>query len=216
MAIVWRTGSTRDGLISPLEPRLAFWPRLFISLMLGLGIVYFTLITTTLSRYGSNMDKKWRDRVKGWTDRLIFQQPFPEHIGAYPHTTPWSTPMHNAAQRKESDDSYGNAFIPPSGYYYTHSPSPIPPAGGVEGQIEPDQDDANLGSQQPGLPAPVQTYKAVALRFNNADGNPLPPDIEARHVSAEVWTRFITVCNPLLRVFFPGFTHVTGNWGCLG
>ncbi|KAF9443203.1 hypothetical protein P691DRAFT_764496 [Macrolepiota fuliginosa MF-IS2] len=191
MAFVWRTGSTQDGTILPLEPHLAFWPRLVISLILALGLIYFVLIMATLRRYGSVMDKKWREKVKGWTDRLIYQQPFPEHMGAYPlsHHSHWNTSFQSVGQRKDSDDSYGKPFIPPGRDFYTRSPSPLLPSD--NGQTDSGRVNVEPAPKPPGLPAPVQTFKAIELRFQGAESDSLPPDIEARHVSPEVWGHFI-------------------------
>lgn len=194
MSFVWRTGSTLDGGILPLEPRLAVWPRLVISLMLALGLIYFALITATLRQYGSKMDKKWRERVKGWTDMLIFEQPLPEHIGIYRHQhAHWRASVHSTGKRKGSDDSYGKPFIPPS-RPYTRSPSPIP---AVDDERRPSlhraDSNAGSGSGQDGLIKPVQTYKALDLRFRYGEQRDLPVDMQARHLSPEIWDNFMDV-----------------------
>lgn len=191
MAFVWRTGSTRDGTLSlPLEPRLAFWPRLVISVTLSFGVIYFILITATLSRYGSKMDRKWRDRVKGWTDRLIYEQPLPEHMA---HFMQWNGSMPGVVPKRGSYDFYGKPFAP-RGTNYTRSPSPVPSPPQSDTGHDHSSEIGSVPSQYSNrLPAPIQACKAITLRFRDVESRPLPPDLEARNISGDVWTHFTHV-----------------------
>ncbi|KAF9459264.1 hypothetical protein BDZ94DRAFT_1117209, partial [Collybia nuda] len=62
MAYLWRTGSTNDPTLQ-LSPRMALGPRLAVSGLFALGILYLGLIIFTLRRYGDIMDEKWKKRV---------------------------------------------------------------------------------------------------------------------------------------------------------
>jgi hypothetical protein len=53
LSFVWRTGSTSDpSSRSPLTPQSALAPRIAITCVFALGMVYLGLIVTTLRRYG--------------------------------------------------------------------------------------------------------------------------------------------------------------------
>ena len=65
MTFVWRTGTT-DPPLPPLSPHAALGPRIVISSVLGLGLIYFLLVLNTFRRYGDDMDKAWIARVTGW------------------------------------------------------------------------------------------------------------------------------------------------------
>ncbi|KAL0948924.1 hypothetical protein HGRIS_009032 [Hohenbuehelia grisea] len=56
LSFVWRTGSTDDPLERPqISPRMALAPRIIITFMLFLGLVYFVFIIKTLKRYGAHI-----------------------------------------------------------------------------------------------------------------------------------------------------------------
>ncbi|KAF8994701.1 hypothetical protein BDQ17DRAFT_1251443 [Cyathus striatus] len=61
---VWRTGPGGDA--GPPSTSNPLWPRVVISAVLGLGLIYFVLIIATLRRYGDAMDRSWRMRVQRW------------------------------------------------------------------------------------------------------------------------------------------------------
>ncbi|KAF5353994.1 hypothetical protein D9756_006877 [Leucocoprinus leucothites] len=186
MSFLWRTGSTLDGSILPLTPELAFWPRLVISLMLALGVVYFVLITMTLRHYGSTMDRKWRERVKGWTDRLIYEQPFPEHIGAYANVINWGSSAQNSTSRKNSDDSSVGPFIS-STRFVSRSPSPIGSPHELTNRAGTPVKDAEAIKE---VLSPVQTFRAIELWYQNVEISPLPAELAGRNISEENWAGF--------------------------
>ncbi|KAF8068779.1 hypothetical protein FPV67DRAFT_1414919, partial [Lyophyllum atratum] len=53
MAFVWRTGAAGSQVSPNLTPRAELGIRIAISVVLGLGVLYFTLILNTLRRYGN-------------------------------------------------------------------------------------------------------------------------------------------------------------------
>jgi hypothetical protein len=147
----------------------------------------------TLSQYGLKMDRKWRDRVRGWTDRLIYEQPYPEHMAAsHPHVSQWQASVLNVPIRKRSDDSgIISPFIHTS-RLYARSPSPM---------LEPPE-QVNLNEKrlvhstdndQSDILPPLQTFRAIELRFQNSDTVELPPKLTQRHFLAEAWAQFLAV-----------------------
>ncbi|KAJ3562317.1 hypothetical protein NP233_g9650 [Leucocoprinus birnbaumii] len=187
MSFVWRTGSTLDGTISPLQPHVAFWPRLVVSLILGLGVLYFLLITTTLRQYGSKMDRKWRERVKGWTDRIIFERPFVEHMDPIAHISHWRAMSQTSASRRDSDDSYMDRVIPHR--FVTRSPSPMESS---HEQGRRPHAPAVAVNEKDKPPSPIETLKAMELWFQNVQIFSLPEDLMARSVTSESWAAFTT------------------------
>ncbi len=65
MAFVWRVGLAEDSTWT-FKTSQALFPRLTISTVLGLGVIYFALILNTLRRYGHVMDRAWKKLASGW------------------------------------------------------------------------------------------------------------------------------------------------------
>ncbi|KAF8964518.1 hypothetical protein BDZ97DRAFT_1815490 [Flammula alnicola] len=66
MSFVWRTGTIDDANRGPMTTSQALAPRITITIILCLGVVYFVLITNTLKRYGDMMDRAWKKKLMGW------------------------------------------------------------------------------------------------------------------------------------------------------
>lgn len=73
MSFVWRSGTTADANREPLSPHDARIPRIIISVVFALGIIYFVLITRTLRRYGEVMDRAWKSRIMEWVHEKVTQ-----------------------------------------------------------------------------------------------------------------------------------------------
>ena len=71
MAFIWRTGTGNTSLVSSPD---ALWPRIVLSVVLGMGVLYFILIMSTFRRYGNMMDKAWRARVTRWMQEAVHGQ----------------------------------------------------------------------------------------------------------------------------------------------
>ncbi|KAF8955229.1 hypothetical protein BDZ97DRAFT_1674456 [Flammula alnicola] len=65
MAFVWRTSPFPSSSSSTLSSAQILVPRIVITLVLSLGLVYFVLIAATLRRYGDMMDRAWQRRIWG-------------------------------------------------------------------------------------------------------------------------------------------------------
>jgi hypothetical protein len=60
LSFVWRSGSVDDPDPRPLlSAKAALGPRIAVSIMLGLGMMYFVLIVKTLRRYGGKRNREW-------------------------------------------------------------------------------------------------------------------------------------------------------------
>ena len=71
MSFVWRTGTSEDVNIHVLSPRDALGPRIAITVVFSLGLIYFLLIVSTFRRYGDMMDRAWQQRVLGWAQEKL-------------------------------------------------------------------------------------------------------------------------------------------------
>ena len=67
MSFIWRTGVT-----STTPPGLSdtglLVIRIFMTVVLGIGVLYGFLIMTTFKRYGLVMDKAWKQRIDEWIE----------------------------------------------------------------------------------------------------------------------------------------------------
>ncbi|KAF9044122.1 hypothetical protein BJ165DRAFT_181601 [Panaeolus papilionaceus] len=70
MSFVWRTGTLSDTNREPFSDEAALVPRIVVTVVLSLGLIYFFLIALTLRRYGALMDKAWQRRIQGWIFEL--------------------------------------------------------------------------------------------------------------------------------------------------
>ncbi|KAF9044282.1 hypothetical protein BJ165DRAFT_189732 [Panaeolus papilionaceus] len=66
MAFVWRTGTQGDSGGGVMSASDALAPRIVVSCILCLGLIYFILIASTLRRYGDLMDQAWQRRIQNW------------------------------------------------------------------------------------------------------------------------------------------------------
>lgn len=71
MSFVWRTGTSEDVNIHAISPRDALGPRIAITVVFSLGLIYFLLIVSTFRRYGDMMDRAWQQRVLGWAQEKL-------------------------------------------------------------------------------------------------------------------------------------------------
>ncbi|KAH6874861.1 hypothetical protein BKA70DRAFT_1479938 [Coprinopsis sp. MPI-PUGE-AT-0042] len=67
MPAVWLSWtSTHEIDRGPLSAEVLLAVRIAVTALLGLGMLYGTLILLTFSRYGDDMDKAWKERTKTW------------------------------------------------------------------------------------------------------------------------------------------------------
>ena len=80
MAFVWRTGTIEDASQTPIISHDALAPRIIVTCLFSLGLVYLIFIRITFQKYGSSMDRAWRSRVLAWMHRNLDDIPIePRH-----------------------------------------------------------------------------------------------------------------------------------------
>ena len=93
MAFVWRVRLAEDSTWT-FKTSQALFPRLTISTVLGLGVIYFALILDTLRRYGHVMDKAWKKLASGWIQSK--SSPYtPPHYPSFRHGLSSSSQRNN-------------------------------------------------------------------------------------------------------------------------
>ncbi|KAK7031663.1 hypothetical protein R3P38DRAFT_2522605 [Favolaschia claudopus] len=71
MSFVWLSGSTQDAVDFSVSFRAALGPRIALTVVFALGIIYFVLIVRTFHRYGDPLDREWMRTVNEWTTEAI-------------------------------------------------------------------------------------------------------------------------------------------------
>ena len=80
MAFVWRTGTIEDVSQTPIISHDALAPRIIVSCLFSLGLIYLIFIRITFKRYGPVMDRAWRTRVLVWVHQNFDNIPIdPRH-----------------------------------------------------------------------------------------------------------------------------------------
>ena len=119
ISFIWRAGAIEDKQDRGLSRHQARIPRIIASSVFGIGFLYLILIISTLRRYGSVMDRKWKARVKSWLDASgsnymgTWVQPIPS-------IAPYVVPQHTPGSRNTqihpvpSMASYATGISPPT------------------------------------------------------------------------------------------------------
>ncbi|KAJ7869201.1 hypothetical protein B0H14DRAFT_2346259 [Mycena olivaceomarginata] len=66
MSFIWLSGSSQDSVDLVLSPRAALGPRIALTVVFFLGVIYFGLIVGTFHRYGDPLDREWMRVVNEW------------------------------------------------------------------------------------------------------------------------------------------------------
>lgn len=87
MSFIWRTNARSTQPPPALSDTGLLIIRVIISSVLGLGLLYGTLVLRTFSRYGTTMDRAWKRRINGWMqEKMLLRSPFSYHAQLYePH-----------------------------------------------------------------------------------------------------------------------------------
>ncbi|KAJ6580888.1 hypothetical protein B0H19DRAFT_1251168 [Mycena capillaripes] len=71
MSFIWLSGSTQDPVDFAVSPRAALGPRIGLTVVFSLGLIYFVLIVRTFHRYGDPLDREWMRTVNQWTKEAL-------------------------------------------------------------------------------------------------------------------------------------------------
>jgi hypothetical protein len=76
MSMIWLSGSADDKIGFTASSRDALGPRIGLTVVFSVGLIYFALIVKTFHRYGDPLDREWMRRVKQWTMEGLTQAPY--------------------------------------------------------------------------------------------------------------------------------------------
>jgi hypothetical protein len=144
ISFIWRAGAIEDKQDRGLSRDQALLPRIIASSVFGIGFVYLILIISTLRRYGSMMDQKWKARVKSWLETTGSN-----YMGSWVHPVPSIAPF-LAPQYTSGSSSFGNTWaqpVPSMTPYPTAYPTAYPT--GVSPTIIMGQPSPNFSNPMP-------------------------------------------------------------------
>ncbi|TFK37839.1 hypothetical protein BDQ12DRAFT_140223 [Crucibulum laeve] len=209
MSFIWRTGTVGDDNRTPQTSRDALGPRIALSVVLAIGMVYFTLIAKTLRKYGDVMDQAWRARVIGWTrEKANSYNTWDTYSGR--HHNYASSPQPIVYQSRSPFNSYseinGSARSPqPDSRAFSHvAGNTLPPQAAVIMSHPTQETPSPISGQLPEQylwqypptisiePPRYQAYKALDLRFFASRAYPIVPNAIVHDISVENWTIFVT------------------------
>ena len=178
MSFVWRSGVT-----STTPPGLSdtglLVLRIFITVVLGMGVLYGFLIMTTFQRYGTVMDKAWKQRIDKWIKEEAepFPQP-PQDKPSYPFH--WSYPNRATMYQPptNNDPLYRPLFGDANGTYAprTYAPSPyMNPKGSPRSTSNDTLTKANLMNNLSNLQDQDNMNSATYIPNPRATPAPLDP-----------------------------------------
>lgn len=192
MSFIWRTGSSRDPTFN-LYPRMILGPRIGITFVFFVGLVYLFLIISTFSRYGDTMDRAWKNRVLGWAENSGSSYKAPSSIRprasmdqtehntppsvSFPLPRPFSHPelcIHKPLRPQGVEANYAQTVVPPPDITAPASFSRQPP-------------------EHPSHSPSFKTVKILDLRFQAHLSNHMPDNLLQRDIEVGDWETFISV-----------------------
>jgi hypothetical protein len=175
MSFVWRTSAQDTNPPGDLSKGALLAVRVVITVILGLGMLYGWLILNTFSRYGVEMDKKWKKRTDGWLEEKAraqyVPQPSPPHTPYfYPssHFYPSSQTRPQFSQYPRYPETVPNYRSSSPAFPHVGYPPPSPTYGNSPPFIPPDlPDQSRSGSPQS---TSSTSYTRVNTQSNKTSG----------------------------------------------
>ncbi|KAG6908201.1 hypothetical protein DXG01_005790 [Tephrocybe rancida] len=175
MSFVWRTGTSRDPVLA-LTPLAALGPRIAVTVVFTLGVVYLALIISEFRRYGDVMDRAWKNRIVEW--------------GATTGSTYDSPSIRRRASNMGSEAAFSAPSRPPSGLAHAR---PLPPSTepSKEMPVLVVPEPLSQSPQTPTAPDIFKTTKVMDLRFLGHVPYDRPPTLDERGIRPDDWMQFI-------------------------
>lgn len=86
---MWRSSAGPSSSTPPIYPTgIEHGFRIFLCIVLGMGVTYGVCLVKTLRRYGSAMDKAWKTRIENYVRHQDSPQPPQEAISGYSSSGP--------------------------------------------------------------------------------------------------------------------------------
>ncbi|KAJ7359090.1 hypothetical protein DFH08DRAFT_686293 [Mycena albidolilacea] len=205
MSFIWLSGSSQDPVDLVLSPRAALGPRIALTVVFFLGVIYFGLIVGTFHRYGDPLDREWMRVVNEWMKDTLDPHQNP-YNAQQPSSGPFNPPFHSAT-RDGVTSKYQQAYQTqlqqmagtPWGLAEKGSSAPLEPLT----KLSPtppltSRPSAFFKTPRPAASQPILPFTVMELGH---------PDVEARiaghkdptwsgAIAADDWSRFILVRFP--------------------
>ncbi|KAL0954997.1 hypothetical protein HGRIS_003923 [Hohenbuehelia grisea] len=213
LSFIWRTGSLADP-EDPirLSPREQLGPRIALSIVFGLGLVYFLLTLNTLRHYGSSMDTIWRDKVNEWR-AYMFSTEVPKNRFNHPPQASSTTPSASSPRHYSTANSGGTlqGSSDPRSPYTRPNPS-HPDLSSIS--ANPYQETVDVGTARPKvfdeqeIFSPSRSFSDVIIIAHlGSDGSAFtsfrPSFLQDDNVSIEAWHDFTTAVGDIWAGTFP-------------
>ncbi|KAK7031646.1 hypothetical protein R3P38DRAFT_2924949, partial [Favolaschia claudopus] len=104
MSFIWLSGSSQDGADVILSPRAALGPRIGLTAVFILGVIYFALIVNTFHRYGDPLDREWTRTVNEWTNEALDTSNYPKRVATSLYGDIQRGPPHSDSRRSSFAD----------------------------------------------------------------------------------------------------------------
>ncbi|KAG6830520.1 hypothetical protein H0H87_007818 [Tephrocybe sp. NHM501043] len=194
MSFVWRTGTSHDTILE-VTPLTALGPRIGVTFVFTLGLVYLALVISEFRRYGDVMDKAWKRRIAEWGE--ISESAYAPSIHQRASSLASRAASPFVPHRPPRSPSSFRAPLPPEiPGRPTSESSPLEPTSQPPQELHPSQaglhtPDAPSSPDEPVGPKPFKTSKVMDLRFMNHVPYERPSILDERGITHEDWSRFI-------------------------
>ena len=193
MAFVWRTGTIEDASQTPIISHDALAPRIIVTCLFSLGLVYLIFIRLTFQRYGSGMDRAWRARVLVWMHQNFDNIPIdPRH--SFQESFPSGSPLMTGAS-PASPHASQNAS-PPTPVAVSEGFMPEERPRGRSTSIKPISTFIEADRHSPASPKPViKLTKILGLSADDpsADAIPSKEMLLSYEMTKDDWERLFSV-----------------------
>ena len=194
MAFVWRTGTLEDASQTPtIISHDALAPRIIVTCLFSLGLVYLIFIRITFQKYGSAMDRAWRTRVLLWMQQNFDNIPIdPRH--SFPDSSPLGS-KHSPLMTGASPHASQNAS-PPTPVAVSEAFLPEERPRGRSTSIKPISTFVEADRRSPASPKPViKLTKILGLSADDpsADAIPSKEMLKSYQMTQDDWERLFSV-----------------------
>jgi hypothetical protein len=191
MAFVWRTGTIEDASQTPIISHDALAPRIIVTCLFTLGLVYLIFIRITFQRYGSAMDRAWRTRVLVWIHQNFDNIPIDSS-----HSLEKSFPFPSISKHSStSPHSPQNASPPTPVLAVSESFAPAERPRGRSTSIKPISTSVNADHSPASREPVIRLTKILGLSADDPSADAIPSNemLISYQMTKDDWERLFSV-----------------------
>jgi hypothetical protein len=203
MSFIWLSGSSQDQVDFAVSPRAALGPRIGLTVVFSLGMIYFILIVRTFHRYGDPLDREWMRTVNQWTKEAM-EYPYQNQPNRPVYPSPsWvrrsiSPQKPRSSTPRSSRHPSPTRVVVPSSFLAGDGFTKVPPSHPLTTRPSAFFNTPRPSSTSPEPSLPIDPVTVMQLGY---------PDVQARTtayanlgsaqaVTASDWSRFLLVRFP--------------------